>query len=83
MPVRKFRDVSEMEDTLWRKPGDPDLHRAIAGVWDFAARVFPRHFPPGVYRHRSIEEAKALREQWETADFEAFHQNRKAGQRQS
>jgi hypothetical protein len=60
MPVRKFRDVSEMEDTLWREPGDPELLRAIASVWDFAARTCPRHFPPGVYRHHSIEEAKAL-----------------------
>jgi len=83
MPVRKFRDVSEMEDTLWREPRDPDLHRAIAAVWDFAARVLPRHFPPGVYRHRSIEEAKALREEWEIADFQAFHSNRKRGQHQS
>jgi hypothetical protein len=77
MPVRKFRDVSEMEDTLWRKPGDPELFRAIASVWDFAARTCPRHFPPGVYRHRSIEEAEALRESWEEADFQALHASRR------
>ena len=77
MPVRKFRDVSEMEDTLWREPGDPELFRAIAGVWDFAARTCPRRFPPGVYRHRSIEEAKALREKWEEADFQALHASRR------
>ncbi len=75
MSVRKFRDVSEMEDT-WRKPGDPELFRAIAGTWDFAARAFPRHFPPGVYRHRTIEEAKALRDKWEEADFRALHDGR-------
>jgi hypothetical protein len=77
MPVRKFRDVSEMEDTLWREPGDPELFRAIASVWDFAARTCPRRFPPGVYRHRSIEEAKALREKWEEADFQALHASRR------
>ena len=77
MPVRKFRDVSEMEDTLWRESGDPELFRAIAGVWDFAARTCPRHFPPGVYRHHSIEEAKALREKWEEADFQALHASRR------
>lgn len=77
MPVRKFRDVSEMEDTLWRKPGDPELFRAIAAVWDFAARTVPRHFPPGVYRHRSIEDAEALREKWEEADFRALHESRR------
>ena len=26
MPVRKFRDVSEMEDNTWREPGDPANH---------------------------------------------------------
>ena len=41
MPVRKFRDVSEMEDTLWYERTDPALPRAIAGVWDFAARICP------------------------------------------
>jgi len=81
MPVRKFRDVSEMEDTPWREPGDPELFRAIAGVWDFAARTCPRNFPPGVYRHRSIEEAKALREKWEEADFLALHASRRGQSR--
>ncbi len=75
MPVRKFRDLQEMEDSLWREPG-PELWRAIERVWSFAARTVPRHFPPGVYKHRSIEEAKRLREQWEAADFEAFWERR-------
>ena len=78
MGVRKFRDVSEMEDALWREPGDPDLPSAIASVWDFAARTVPRRFPPGVYLHRSIEDAKALKERWEAADFAAFHERRRA-----
>lgn len=80
MGVRKFRDVSAMEDTLWRKPGDPDLLRAIASTWAFADRVLPRNFPPGVYRHRSIEEAKELKERWGEADFRALREiRRKAG----
>ncbi len=77
MGVRKFRDVSEMEDTLWREPGDAELLSAIASVWDFAARTVPRRFPPGVYRHRSIEEAKALKETWDEADFAALHERRR------
>jgi hypothetical protein len=79
MPVRKFRDVSEMEDTLWRDPGEPALLRAIASTWDFAERAFPRRFPPGVYRHRSVEEAKALRDAWEESDFRALHESRRRG----
>jgi hypothetical protein len=69
MPVRKFRSVQEMEDSLWRPPGEPALWRAIESVWDFAARTCPRKFPPGVYKHRDIEEAQRLREQWEELNF--------------
>jgi hypothetical protein len=71
MPVKKLRDLQEMEDSLWREPG-PELWRAIARVWSFAARTVPRHFPPGVYKHRSIDDAQRLRDQWEEADFQAF-----------
>ncbi len=51
MPVQKFRSLQDMEDSLWREPG-PELWRAIASVWRFAARTCPKRFPPGVYRHR-------------------------------
>lgn len=72
MTVRKFRDVREMEDAPWRQPGDPFLWRAIAGVWSFAERTCPRRYPPGVYKHRSIEEAERLREQWEDDHIRAI-----------
>jgi hypothetical protein len=76
MPVRKFRDVSEMEDTLWYVRTDPLLRRAIASVWDFAARTCPLQFPRGVHKFRSIEEANAERDRWEGANFKAFHDAR-------
>lgn len=44
------------EAPRWRRPGDPDLYRAIAFVWELARRTNPRHFSPGVYRYRSIDE---------------------------
>lgn len=75
MPVRKVRDLREMEDSLWREPG-PDLWRAIDEVWTFAARTCPSHFPPGVYRHRSLEDAQRLREQWEEANFQELWRRR-------
>jgi len=77
MPIRKFRDVSEMEDTLWYDRGDPALFAAIARVWDFARRTCPQHFPPGVYKHRSFAEADAQRERWEAANFEIFQARRR------
>ena len=76
MPVRKFHDVSEMEDT-WRDPGDPALFRAIKSVWDFAERTCPLRFPPGVYKHRTIEDAQALVEVWADANFKAFQERRR------
>jgi hypothetical protein len=53
-----------MERSKWRRPGDPDLYRAIASVWDFGRRSRPRRFPPGVYRHRSMSDLNAQTEQW-------------------
>jgi hypothetical protein len=32
--------------------------------------------PPGVYKHRSIEDAERLRDQWEEADFKALWERR-------
>ena len=71
MPVLRFRDVSEMDDTLWREPG-PELFRTIAAVWGFAERVCRRRFPPGVYKHRSIEEAERQRDAWDEQNFREY-----------
>ncbi len=76
MPVRKFHDVSEMEGNTWREPGDPALFRSIERTWEFADRTTRPYFPPGVYKHRSIEDACKLRETWAQANFEAFHERR-------
>lgn len=65
MPVRKFRGVEEMPDTIWREPGDPELFRAMEATWDLARRTVQPTFPPGIYKHRSVEEAEALRARWE------------------
>ncbi len=56
MPIRKYRSIEEMDASTWRRPGDPELYRAIAFVWDLARRTNPRRFPVGVHRFRSIEE---------------------------
>lgn len=78
MPVRKFRDVSEMEDTLWYERGDRALFAAIARVWDFAERTCQLRYPPGVYKHRSIESVNAQVDAWEEANFRSFQQRREA-----
>lgn len=75
MPVRKFRDVSEMED-IWYKPGSPELYSATARVWALAEQICPLQFPRGVHKYRSIEDANADRDRWEEANFRAFHARR-------
>jgi hypothetical protein len=67
MPIKKFRDVSDMTDT-WLEPDSPGLFEAIRRVWETSRQICPLHFPPGVYKHRSLEDAEALRTEWEHAN---------------
>lgn len=76
MPVRKFRSVEAMEPAPWRQPGDPALFRAIAAVWDFGDQTLPRHFPPGVFRYRSVDEMKRAEGDWATPNLEAGRAHR-------
>lgn len=71
MPLRKFRSVEEMEAGPWLRPGSSALARAIRGVWAFGSSTLRPHFPPGLHRHRSFEEAEALAEAWERERFRA------------
>lgn len=56
MPVKKFRTVEELNQPIWRRPGAPELFRAMSSIWAFAQRTNPRKFPPGVRKYRSIDE---------------------------
>jgi hypothetical protein len=64
MHFRKFRGIEEMKAPRWREPGDPELFRAMAGLWEIARRTRRRRYPPGVHRHRSIEEMQRVQEDW-------------------
>lgn len=79
MPIRKYREVREMEGNTRLQPGSPELFKAIRAIWDLADRTTRPRFPPGVYKHRSIEEAQALRHEWDRANFEAFQRGRTPG----
>ena len=65
MPVRKFKRVEEMDRASWLAPDDPALLRRIAYVWTLARKMSPRRFPPGVYKHRSIEALNEQCAEWE------------------
>jgi hypothetical protein len=67
MPVRKFRSVADLNQPVWRVPGDPSLYRAMNRLWRLGRATGNRRFPPGVYRARSIEESKARSRGWSEA----------------
>lgn len=76
MPVRRFRTVEELNQPIWRQPGDPALFRAIAALWAEGHRTFARRFPPGVHRYRSIEELNAATERWQAEQVERLQAER-------
>lgn len=76
MPVRKFRSVEEMKRDRWRDPGDPALPEVIKGIFGFGEKTSRLSFPPGVYRHRSIEEMNALTDRWALENFKALQDRR-------
>ena len=77
MPVRKFRSVEEMGGPTWYEPGDPVLYKAIRRVWGQAHRTLRPHFPPGLHKHRSIEAMNAQQQEWDDANFRAYHERMK------
>jgi hypothetical protein len=68
MPVRKFRDIADVEEPVYER-GSQRLYEVIRHVWGLTDTICPLRFPAGVFKHRSIEDAEALREQWEDANF--------------
>jgi hypothetical protein len=74
MPVRKYRRVEDIPRG-WMTPGDPALYRAIEAVWELGRRTVSLRFPPGVYKHRSIERLDQLEREWAEANFRAFHRH--------
>jgi hypothetical protein len=68
MPVKKYRDISEVEEVIHER-GSQQLYEVIRYVWGLSDVICALRFPAGVFAHRSIEDAEALREQWELANF--------------
>ena len=64
MPVRKFHSIEEMDAAqheLWCDAGE-ECFRRIARLWKRSAQIFPRTFPKGVVKYRTLGEAQADRE---------------------
>lgn len=55
MPVSKFRTLDEARRALWTDPGDPGIIVRLKRLGELAR---PIARPRGVFRYRSIVEAK-------------------------
>lgn len=64
MPVRKFRSVAEMPPPSPLPPLDPRNLKLACDLSTTASRLWPLRFPPGLYKHRSLDEALRLRRSW-------------------
>jgi len=58
MAVRRFRSFEEARQALWTEPGDPALPERMKRLGELAR---PVDRPRGVFRFRSIGEAKAAK----------------------
>jgi hypothetical protein len=70
MPVRKYRSVEDMPDmALAHDAGDPAIPRKIRYLWELSEALLSpvgTCIPRGVRKYRSIEEAQADRDRWES-----------------
>lgn len=82
MSVIKFRSIEEMNDYYdhqWLRAGDPKIIRQIKYLWELSeALVQPIGLciPRGVRKYRSIEEANADRDRWETERVQRLREYR-------
>ena len=60
MPVEKFRSIEEMNAAPIREAKRNAFDRFVRHCAHYR-RIFPRKYPPGVFRFRSLEEAQASR----------------------
>lgn len=65
MPVRRLRSPEEAEDATVLDPGDPEFAARLRAIWRLSRRLCPVRFPPGVYKHRSVEAMNRQTEAWE------------------
>ena len=81
MPVRKYRDVSQMPPPPPLDPKDPMTWAAIRDLWGFIARALPPLYAPGVRRFRSIEEMNRARDEATVECARALHRSREEAKR--
>jgi hypothetical protein len=79
MPVRKFRSLEEWQESkqaFWTACDDPHLPDRIRQHWRRWAALVPFPNPRGLRKYRSLEEADADRDRWESERIESIRAQR-------
>ena len=63
-PVRKYKTHEEAHRDRRLEPGDPRIPEHLLQLFDLWERLCPLARPLGVFKFRSIDEAKAFRQSW-------------------
>lgn len=63
-PVRKYRTHEEAHRDRELKPGDPRIPERMRQVLYMGHGLYPLARPAGVFKFRTIDEAKAFRTSW-------------------
>ena len=84
MPIRKHRNLEEMNlERRWLPAGDPSIAQKVRYLWRFSElllRPVGTCIPRGVRKYRSIEEANADRDRWESERIDRIRVERKRRQ---
>jgi hypothetical protein len=65
MPISKYKHVADIPPPKRYASDDPKLLQAIEELWQFSDSIANLKFPPGVYKHKNVEQAYAQRLEWE------------------
>ena len=56
MGVTKFRTFEDAEQALWNVAPDTDYYKRVRAMFEFAEKLRPHNFQPGITKYRSIED---------------------------
>jgi hypothetical protein len=79
MPVRKFRNLEEWQESkreLWLDCDDPRLPDRIRALWGEWSGLVPLAIPRGVRKFRSFEEMAADRDRLEQERIDSIRATR-------
>lgn len=65
MPIYKYKTFEAAERALWNFQPDQAYYIRILKLFEFARALNHVHYPKGIFKYRSLEEANKQREEWE------------------